>query len=76
MKIKYNGYEVDVKREDCLGGWSQLYYSVYRLSDGLCVIDSFEDSEETVRDMMGYMKGRVDDFIKSKGASEKMESDY
>jgi len=76
MKTMYRGYEIDVTREKCLGGWNQLYFSVYRVSDGLEVIADFSESEDTVREMTGYMKERVDEFIASKGKSELMEEEY
>jgi hypothetical protein len=63
MIVKYRGYEIEVKREECLGGWPLLYYSVYRIEDGWCAIESFEDSDETVRDMVGHMKARIDNEL-------------
>lgn len=60
MKVIHRGYEIDVIREPCLGGWPMLYYSIYRLDDGKCFLDTFEDSDEKVRDMIKYMKQRID----------------
>lgn len=65
MKTKYKGFEIDVKREKSLGGWSQLYFSIFRISDGFEVMSSFSDSDDTVKDMTGYLKDIVDDFIKN-----------
>jgi hypothetical protein len=76
MKINYRGYEINVKRESCLGGWGLLYYSVFRECDGLYVVDSFEDSEESMQDMMKSMKYRVDMFIDTEGASEDFRSEF
>lgn len=65
MKVQYRGHEIEVKREKCLGGWSELYTTVYRLSDGLeCVCDC-EDSAEKVVDQVRYMKERIDEELAS-----------
>lgn len=35
MKVaSYKGFEIEVKRERCLGGWDMVYFSVSRNSDG------------------------------------------
>lgn len=65
MKKSYKGYEIEVKREKCLGGWSLLYYTVYRESDGFECVCNHEDSSEKVADMIGYMKERIDDELAS-----------
>lgn len=60
MKTVYRGHEIEVRREMCLGGWSMLYYSIYRLSDGYCCLEFPEDSDEKVRDAIKHMKARID----------------
>jgi hypothetical protein len=60
MKTIYRGHEIDVKRERCLAGYALLYYSVFRVGDWYEVTSGYEDSAETVRDMVGHMKARVD----------------
>lgn len=60
MKVEYRGHIIDVRREKCLAGYGMLYYSIYRKHDGYCVVESCEDSAEKVRDMIGYMKERLD----------------
>lgn len=60
MKQTYRGHEISVTRERCLGGWDMLYYSVYRLSDGYCCVENFEDSDERVPDMVRHMRERID----------------
>jgi hypothetical protein len=65
MKVTYKGFEIEARRERCMAGYKLLYYHVTRLSDRWVPIDSFEDSAETVRDMIGYMKHRVDDIIEN-----------
>ena len=76
MKKNYKGYEIEVTRGECGGGWDMLYYSVYRESDGLEVVCSFENSNENVRDMVESIKGRVAQFIETKGRSECLEDDF
>ncbi|QSF43416.1 hypothetical protein [Paenibacillus tianjinensis] len=64
MKTKYRGFEIDVSREKCLGGWSTLYYSVYTPT-GYELVCGFEDSDEKVGNMVKQMKEVVDDYIKN-----------
>ena len=64
MKVKYKGYEIDVYREKCMGGWGLLYFSVFTL-DGRECLTSFEDSAETVRDKIGQLKERIDEELES-----------
>lgn len=40
-----------------------LYYSVFRINDGYCAVESFEDSDETVRDKVKQMKERIDNEL-------------
>lgn len=63
MKVDYKGYEIEVKREKCLGGWGMLYYSIFRKSDGYECLSSFEDSGETVRDKINQLKERIDNEL-------------
>lgn len=63
MKTIYKGHEIEVKREKCLGGWSELYTSVFRLSDGLECVCTCEDSAENIVDQIGYMKERIDEEL-------------
>ena len=63
MKTIYRGHEIEVKREKCLGGWSELYTSVFRLSDGLECVCDVEDSAEKVADQVSYMKERIDEEL-------------
>lgn len=65
MKVIYKGFEIEVKRDQALGGWDQLYYTVTRLSDMWFMIDSFEDSGETVHNRIRQLKEYVDDYIKN-----------
>ena len=60
MKVEYKGYDIEVNREDCLGGWKNLYYSIYRKSDGFECVCDFTEGEDTVDDYIKYMKERID----------------
>ena len=60
MKTVYKGHEIDVRRERCMGGWSQLYYSIFRLSDGHECTSGFTTDTSPVRTYVGYMRDRVD----------------
>lgn len=56
----YRGHRIELSREDCLGGWEQLYYSIYRISDGYeCECDFTSDDSELPAFMV-CMKERVD----------------
>lgn len=60
MKAHYRGYTISAKRERALGGWDNLYYSIYRDSDGREMVCNFTTGEDTVRDYILYMKERID----------------
>jgi hypothetical protein len=64
VKVEYKGYEIDVYREKCMGGWGMLYYSVFTI-DGHECLSNFEGSEEAVRDKIGQLKELVDAELKS-----------
>lgn len=65
MKRSYRGYEIDVHREKCLGGWAMLYFSIFRESDGYeCASGCSEDSTPP-REYMEHMKKRIDREIES-----------
>ena len=63
MNSSYRGYEINVTREKCLGGWSMIYFSITRESDGREFVASFEDSEEKVRDKVKQLHERVDNEL-------------
>lgn len=60
MKTVYKGYEIDVHRDRCMGGWSMLYYSIFRLSDGYECTSGCTEDTSPVRVYVGYMKDRID----------------
>ena len=63
MKKVHRGFEIEVKRAPCLAGYALTYFSVMRQSDGWFMVDSFTDGEDTLREMVAYMKTRVDVFL-------------
>ncbi len=60
MKVIYRDHEIDVRREQSLGGDELLYYSVFRVADGFECTSGFEDSAETVETFAAYLRSRVD----------------
>lgn len=75
MKESYRGYEINCRCEVTCGA-EKLYYSVFRIADGLCVIEDETTGEATEEEFVGLMKSRVDEFIATKGASEFLFSDF
>ena len=65
LKVIYKGFEIEVKREQALGGWDNLYFSAYRLLDGWCLEESFTEGDDKVSDYIGYMKELVDSYLKN-----------
>jgi len=65
MKKQYKGFEIEVTREKCMAGYPLLYYSVFRCSDGWELISGYEDSAETIPEMIASMKNIVDDFYEN-----------
>ena len=65
MKIKYRGFELEVKKERSLGGDYPLYITAYRLEDGYEYISEYEYSEEKVKDRMDSLKNNIDDYYDS-----------
>jgi len=76
MKKHHKGYEIEVRRETSLGGDELVYITVFRESDGLEVINEITDAEDYVRDIMHDIAARVDEFIRTKGASEFLEDAF
>lgn len=63
MKVIYRGHEIDCHRAKAMGGWASLYYSVFRVSDGLEVASGLTTGNDTVQEYVGYIKERVDTYI-------------
>ena len=75
MKTTYRGHEIEVTRDHCLGGWDQLYFSIFRVSDGYECLSSFEDSAETIRDKIKELKERIDNELAEKDPWGEMEDE-
>lgn len=60
IRTSYRGFDIEVSRERAMGGWENLYYSVFRERDGRCMEESFTEGEDSEEDFVGYMKERVD----------------
>ena len=68
MKVIYRGHEIEVKREKCLGGWSELYTSVFRLSDGLeCVCDCEDSAEKVLTKFRIHERANDENWIEPMG---------
>ena len=62
MKTTYKGCEIEVFRDQCLGGWEMLFYSVF---DGNYEVTSgFSETNDTVREFIKDLKEMVDDYRK------------
>lgn len=64
MKVDYRGFEITVTREKCMGGWDQLFYSIFRKSDLYECTSGFSEGSDTVDEYIGYMKERIDAELK------------
>lgn len=62
MKTNYRGFEIDVHKDKCMGGWEQLYFTVMRLEDGWFMIDGFSEGNDTVKEFIQDMKNQVDNY--------------
>jgi hypothetical protein len=60
MNAKHKGHTIECRREECLGGWPMIYYTIIRDSDGYFCVDSYEDSDEHVREKIKRMKDLID----------------
>jgi hypothetical protein len=60
MKTTYKGHEIDVRREQSMGGDDLLYYSIFRVSDGYECTSGFTTDSSTPAEYTGYMKERID----------------
>lgn len=69
MHSSHRGYDITITRES-KGG--DAHYSIFRQSDGLEVVSDFTSDQTPIAEQMGWLKTRVDSFIKSKGESEMM----
>lgn len=59
---KYKGFTIEVWREECLGGWDMIYYSIWRDRDGWEFDCGFYDSSDTLKEFAEDCKIAVDDY--------------
>lgn len=60
MKAVYRGCDIEATRDRALGGWSEVYWSAFRKSDGYGINSGFGGG--SVREMFTQMKRDVDFF--------------
>ena len=65
MKCQHKGFEIKVTREKSMTGDLLVFYSIFRLSDNWEFRSGFYDAADTVRDLMEYMKAKVDDYLEN-----------
>lgn len=65
MKVNYKGFEIEVKRENCMAGYPLVYFSIFRISDGWEIANGFYDTADTVREVIKDMKVQVDDYLEN-----------
>lgn len=63
MVVVYKGFEIDVKREECMAGYDLIYRNAVRLSDGYLFWGDFSDDADTVRTHVQMIKNRIDDYL-------------
>lgn len=61
MKVIYRGCEITVTREKCLGGWDEIFFSVFS-DDGYEITSGYSDSADTIRDWVKDLKDVVDAY--------------
>ncbi len=76
MKIEYRGFDIDVYRSMCMGGWQQMYLSVFRQSDHYELICDYTEALDPVRDAVKWMKNRIDQFIVDPKEEEVLEDEF
>lgn len=60
MKVEYRGHEIEVTREYPIFGRDKiLFYSVFRKEDGYECTSGFSEGRDSIRDMVKYLKQRV-----------------
>lgn len=59
VKAIYKGFEINVERSGI------LYFTVMELDTHWPLVDSFEDSSETIREKIKQLKEVVDDYLEN-----------
>lgn len=65
MKVKYRGFEIDVRREKILAGYDMVYRDVFRIKDGWQFWGDFSDDKDTIREHIKSMKIKIDDYFEN-----------
>jgi hypothetical protein len=76
MIVNYKGFEIDVTREKCMAGYDLVYRNIFRISDGYQLVGDFSDDNDTIREHVGSMKHRIDEYLKNPEQYEKDEEEY
>lgn len=61
MKAIYRGCEITVTREKCLGGWDEIFFSVFS-DDGYEITSGYSDSADSVKSWVEDLKNVVDAY--------------
>lgn len=61
MKTHYRGFELEAKREKCLGGYPLLYFTIYS-NEGREWVCNYEDSDEKIIDKIDDLKKWVNEY--------------
>jgi hypothetical protein len=73
MKCNYRGFELEVKREKCLGGWDQVYTTAYL--DGYELICEHSEDKTNISSLMKSLKRYIDEIIEDQCVREDMDID-
>lgn len=76
MIIKYKGFEIDVRRENCMAGYDLIYRDVFRIDDGYQLWGDYSDDSDTVRTHIKMMKFQIDEYLKDPKKWKEDERDY
>jgi hypothetical protein len=63
MKVVYRGFRLEAKREMCNADYPLVYYSAYRISGGLGIIDSFTETDDPLPIVIEALKKHVNDYL-------------
>lgn len=62
----YRGYRIHISKQKCMAGYYLTYFDIFRKKDGYEFVCDFTEGSDTVTQMLGFMKDRVDDKIETK----------
>ena len=64
VEYVYRKHEIAAWREESLGGFDLLYYSIFRVSDGYECTSGFTYDESTPEVFAKLLEGRIDEELK------------